>query len=117
MHTTLGEENSVKDIQAGLVVIGQNWRVADSIDTQKKTLEYFGFQTPDPLFIGWQYTRDSNEESPESYRNAPDTFEQSWNMKLFRWEKKKGTELSTDKKPNESKFLVFKDFLNEIKNL
>jgi multimeric flavodoxin WrbA len=117
MHTTLGEENSVKDIQAGLVVIGQNWRVADSIDTQKKTLEFFGFQIPDPLFIGWQYTRDLNDESPESYRNAPDTFEQSWNMKLLRWEKKKGTELSTDKKPNESQFFTFKDFLNELKNL
>jgi len=117
MHTTLGEDNSVKDIQAGLVVIGQNWRVLDSLETQKKTLEYFGFQTPDPLFIGWQYTRDVDDESKESYKNAPNTFEQAWNMKLFRWEKPKGTELSSEKDVKESQFLTFNDFLGKIKSL
>jgi multimeric flavodoxin WrbA len=116
-HTTLGESNLLKDKEAGVIAVGHNWNGKESVKLEKDVLGFFGFQTPDPLFIGWQYTRDSNEESPEAYRNAPDTFEQSWNMKLFRWEKKKGTELSTDKKPNESKFLVFKDFLNEIKNL
>jgi multimeric flavodoxin WrbA len=116
MHTSLGEENSVKDIQAGLVIIGQNWKVEESLLTQKKVLEFYGFKTPDSLFIGWQYTRDSNDETQESYRNAVDTFEQAWNIKLFNWEKPKGTELSIEKS-NESHFVTFKDFLNEIKNL
>jgi hypothetical protein len=116
MHTSLGEENSVKDIQAGLVIIGQNWKVEESLVTQKKVLEFYGFKTPDSLFIGWQYTRDSNDETQESYRNAVDTFEQAWNIKLFNWEKPKGTELSIEKS-NESHFVTFKDFLHEIKNL
>lgn len=117
MHTSLGEENSVAKIQAGLVIIGQNWKVEESLNTQKKVLEFFGFQTPDPLFIGWQYTRDSNDETQESYRNAVDTFEQAWNMKLFHWEKPKGTELSTEKANESHQFVTFKDFLREIKNL
>ena len=99
-----------------LVIIGQNWKVEESITTQKKVLEFFGFQTPDPLFIGWQYTRDSNDETQESYKNAVDTFEQAWNMQIFKWEKPEGTELSIEKS-NESNFVTFKDFLNEVKNI
>ena len=61
--------------------------------------------------MGWQYTRDANEESPESYRDAVDTFEIAWNTPLFHWEKEKGTELSTDVKPNESEsFRTFSEF-------
>lgn len=118
MHTTLGEKSTVEGIKAGLVVIGQNWRVDDSLETQRKVLDFFGFDTSDELFIGWQYTRDANEESPESYRNAPDTFEISWNMPLYHWEKPEGSELSNEKSPNEAQtFKTFKDFLNEIRTI
>jgi len=116
MHTTLGEKNTVENIQAGLVVIGQNWKVNESLETQKKVLEFFGFQVPEELFIGWQYTRDVNDESPQSYKNAPETFEISWNMPLFRWEKKKGTELEVEKNENET-FRTFAEFISEIKKL
>lgn len=105
MHTTMGEENSVAKIQTGLVLIGQNWRVSEALDLQKQVLGFFGFQTPEQLFMGWQYTRDVLDESPESYKNAPGTFEQSWNMKIFRWEKEGS---------NESKFYTFKEFLAEV---
>jgi|688.fasta_scaffold16235_16 multimeric flavodoxin WrbA len=119
MHTTLGEKNTVSDIQAGLVVIGQNWNVNHSLTIQKKVLEYFGFQVPEGLFMGWQYTRDENDENPESYRNAPNTFENSWGIPLYRWEKKESDKLSTEKEPNESEkvFYTFKEYLNEIKNI
>ena len=118
MHSTLGEKSTIDNIMAGLVVIGQNWQVDQSLTTQKKVLEFFGFQVPDELFMGWQYTRDSNEESPESYRDAVDTFEVAWNTPLFHWEKENGTELSTDEKPNESQtFRTFNEFVNEVKKI
>jgi multimeric flavodoxin WrbA len=116
MHTTLGEKSTVSGIQAGLIVIGQNWRVEDSITTQKKVLEFFGFDTPDELFIGWQYTRDANDESPQSYKNAPETFEIAWNMPLYHWEKEEGTELSVEKNESQS-FRTFNEFIAEINKL
>ena len=116
MHTTLGEKNTVEGIQAGLIVIGQNWKVEESLDTQKKVLEFFGFDVPEELFIGWQYTRDANDESPESYKNAPDTFEISWNMPLYHWEKEEGTELSVEKNESET-FKTFNEFISKIKKL
>lgn len=108
MHASMGEKNSVEKIQAGLVLIGQNWRVQESLELQRKVLEFFGFLVPEELYIGWQYTRDVYDESPQSYKNAPDTFEQAWNMPIFKWQKEE---------PNESKFLTFRDFLNEIAKL
>ena len=116
MHSTLGEKSTVEEIKAGLVVIGQNWQVQQSIDTQKKVLSFFGFQTPESLFMGWQYTRDENDESPDSYKEAPEVFEIVWDTPLVHWEKPKGTELSTDEPPNESEtFPTFIDFISETK--
>jgi hypothetical protein len=68
--------------------------------------------------MGWQYTRDLNDESQESYRNAVDTFEVAWNTPIFHWEKEKGTELSNDEKPNESQsFITFEEFRNNPNDL
>lgn len=118
MHSTLGEKSTIDNIMAGLVVIGQNWQVDQSLTTQRKVLEFFGFQVSEELYMGWQYTRDVNDESPEAYRDAVDTFEIAWNTPLFHWEKEKGTELSTDEKPNESQtFRTFNEFVNEIKSI
>lgn len=120
MHTTLGEENSIKDISAGMVLIGQNWRVQESLDLQRKVLELFGFKIDERLFMGWQYTRDMNDESQKSYQNAPDTFEQSWGIPLFHWEKKPGTELSSQKpisESNRSFTISFDEFLKKIEGL
>ena len=116
MHSTLGEKSTISGIQAGLIVIGQNWRVSDSIETQRKVLEFFGFDTPEELFIGWQYTRDMNDENPASYKNAPDTFEIAWNMPLYHWEKEEGTELEVEKNESQS-FRTFNEFLAEINKL
>lgn len=35
-HSTLGEENIVKNIEAGIIVVGQNWRGAQVVTLQKK---------------------------------------------------------------------------------
>lgn len=111
-HTTMGEKNSVSEIQAGMILIGQNWRVAETLDVQKQVLDFFGFKTSDELFLGWQYTRDVYDESEASYKNAPDTFSQAWNVPIYKWDK-------NQKEENQSErvFYTFKEFLNEISKI
>jgi multimeric flavodoxin WrbA len=119
LHTTLGEKNHIKNIKAGLVLIGQNWRVKESLELQKSVLEFFGFDVRDEIFIGWQYTRETLDETSESYKNAPGFFEKSWNMVLQKWKKKESEKLSSEKKVSESKRNVdnFSLFLERIKSL
>lgn len=74
MHTTLGEENIVSEIDAGCVVIGQNWNGENVVETQRKVYEFYGFNTPDELFVQWQYTQDEEDETQESYEKAPSSF-------------------------------------------
>jgi len=82
MHTALGEPSTIKGKKAGLVLIGHNWAVSDSLKLQQKVLDSFGFETPSDLFIGWQFTRDENDENLKSYVQDPNTFQSSWNMEL-----------------------------------
>lgn len=83
MHSTLGEPSTTSGKKAGFVLIGQNWRVKETLDVQKQVLDFYGFETPTNLFMGWQFTRDSNDESTTSYQAAPQTFDFSWNMELY----------------------------------
>lgn len=73
-HSSLGEENILKKISAGLICVGHNWNVKNVVDLQKNVLEYFGFDVSENLFLGWQYTENSNDESLESYENAYEKF-------------------------------------------
>jgi hypothetical protein len=82
-HSTLGEENIVKNIDAGFIGIGHNWNDPTVVDTQKQVLKFFGFKTPDPLYFCWQYTTNANDESKEGYKQDPKIFEQVFNFKLF----------------------------------
>jgi multimeric flavodoxin WrbA len=118
MHTTLGEKNSIENIQAGLVLIGQNWRVSESLELQKKVLEFFGFNMNDDLFIGWQYTRDKMDESKNSYKNATETFETAFNVRLYHWTKKEKEKLSSETVSESHKHLdSFESFLEKIRSL
>lgn len=120
MHTTLGEENSIANIYAGMILIGQNWRVQESLDLQKQVLSLFGFKQDDNLYIGWQYTRDSADESPGSYKDAPNAFEESWGVPVYKWEKEEGTELGVEKESqtsNESYVHSFSSFLEKVKQI
>jgi multimeric flavodoxin WrbA len=76
--TTLGEKSIVTDIDAGLILIGQNWNGKDVLDTQKQVLEFFGFKTPKEMFWNWQYTQNSTLETKESYKKAYTTFEKQF---------------------------------------
>jgi multimeric flavodoxin WrbA len=80
-HTTLQEDNVVKDIATGFICIGQNWNGEVVVETQKKVHEFFGFQTPKELYWNWQYTKDSEDESEESYVNSIVKFKKDFNIK------------------------------------
>lgn len=80
--TTLEEDNILKDIEAGCVVIGQNWNEEEVMRTQKQVYEFYGFQVPSELSFNWQYTRDFMDETQESYKAAPAAFEMTFRMAL-----------------------------------
>jgi hypothetical protein len=65
---TLGERNIVKDIESGFIFIGHNWNVNNVVKTQKQVHQFYGFTPVDPLYFGWQFTEDVNDESKEGYR-------------------------------------------------
>lgn len=73
-HASLGEDNLLKNIDAGLVCTGHNWNLWLVKIIQKKVLDFFGFRTRWGLIIGWQYTFNPFNESLESYKKAKDRF-------------------------------------------
>ena len=75
--TTLGESRipQLKNLEAGMVLFGQNWNDALVLKTQRQNFEWFGWKTPEPLSFYWQFTRDADDESPESYLGAVEEFD------------------------------------------
>lgn len=73
-HSTLGEENIIRDKEAGFICIGQNWNGMNVVGIQKKVLNFYGFNTPDNLFWNWQYTDNAKDETEQSYKKAYGTF-------------------------------------------
>ena len=70
--STLGEAPipQLKELEAGIVLFGQNWNDAQVLKTQKQNFRWFGWKTPAALSFTWQFTMDAEEESPESYLDA-----------------------------------------------
>ena len=73
-HTNLGESNLVKNIETGFICVGQNWNGEVVSETQKKVHEFYGFKPNNNLYWNWQYTKDVNDESQESYKKAYSKF-------------------------------------------
>jgi multimeric flavodoxin WrbA len=73
-RTTLQESNIIKDIEAGLVFVGQNWNGQSVLETQMQVLKFFGFKVPRELCWHWQYTKNVKDETKESYADAWLTF-------------------------------------------
>jgi len=75
--TSLGEAPipQLKKLEAGIVLFGHNWNDEQVLRTQKQNFKWFGWKTPAALSFNWQYTRDAEEESPESYLGAIEEFE------------------------------------------
>jgi len=82
-QSTLGEKNLLENVDTGFVGIGHNWNDQVVVDTQKKVLEFFGFNAPDVLSFCWQYTTNATDESKEGYKKDPKTFEDVFKFKLF----------------------------------
>lgn len=79
-HSTLGEENIIKNIEAGLIVVGQNWNGSAALETQKKVLEFYGFRIVEELFWNWQFTQNTEEENDSSYKEAALEFKSTFNI-------------------------------------
>jgi multimeric flavodoxin WrbA len=80
-HTTLGEENILKNKETGVVVIGQNWNGANAVDLEKDVLKFFGFKTPNALSFNWQFLNNPKDESQKSYKEAYSAFIKDFNFK------------------------------------
>ena len=70
--SSLGEKPipQLKKLEAGIVLFGHNWNDEQVLKTQKQNFEWFGWKAPEALSFNWQYTKDADEESPESYSDA-----------------------------------------------
>ena len=69
-HSTLGEENIIKNIDGGIVIIGQNYHGKNVLSTQKSVLQFYGFKVPESLSSNWQYTSNALDETGKSYKLA-----------------------------------------------
>lgn len=81
-HTTLKENNIIENIDAGIIITGQNWNGEEVLKTQKQVLKFYGFKVPSELSWFWQYTSDELDETKESYINSPKKFEQIFKIKI-----------------------------------
>jgi multimeric flavodoxin WrbA len=69
-HTTLGEDNLLKNKEVGIVATGQNWNGENAVQLEKEVLAYFGFKTPEVLSFNWQFLDNPKDESAEKYRDS-----------------------------------------------
>jgi multimeric flavodoxin WrbA len=117
-YTTYNGPNTIKNKKAGMILLGQNWRVQESLEVQQQVLEFFGFQTPEELFMGWQFTRDVMDEEQKSYQEAQNTFEQSWGVEIPNQEetieKEGGLVKESDHRIKSVKVSNFSDYLSKL---
>lgn len=79
-HTTLEEDNIIKDIDAGFICTGQNWNGPETVDLQKQVHKFYGFKTPNQLYWNWQYTEDALDETQESYKKSASEFKKTFKL-------------------------------------
>jgi len=77
---SLGEDNVISDIDAGVILIGHNWNGHNVLRTQKQVLKFYGFKVPHELSWNWQYTKNELDESLEGYKQDPKVFEKVFNI-------------------------------------
>jgi len=76
-HTCFGEENILKNICAGIIVIGHNWNGEKVLETQKKVLDFFGFKAEKKISWNWQFTKNQKDESNKTYIKAAKEFRET----------------------------------------
>ena len=77
-RSTLEGGNLVGNIDAGVILVGQNWNGKDVIRIQRGVFESFGFKVVEKLCWNWQYTKDAYDEKDESYIKAAKLFEKTF---------------------------------------
>jgi multimeric flavodoxin WrbA len=82
-HTTLGESNLIKNIQSGMISVGQNYNGEKVVALQKKIHEFYGFDVNNKFYWNWQYTDDVYDESQKSYKAAFPAFTKDFDLKDF----------------------------------
>lgn len=80
-HRSYNESNILKKIKCGIIASGHNWNGKQVVKTQKEALSYFGFDVKDELCWDWSYTKDSSDESLESYNKANEKFDKLFKIK------------------------------------
>lgn len=80
-QSTLGEDNIVKNIEAGIIAMGHNWNNEQVVQTQTEVLQSFGFAVPKQLCRWWTDT-DMNNESQQWYQDATKKFEEEFGFIL-----------------------------------
>ncbi len=73
-HATLGEDNILKNVKAGIVIIGHNFNGNDILDTQRQVLKFFGFNVQNNLCWNHQHTNKTSDESQASYKKSSLSF-------------------------------------------
>jgi len=68
IHSTLREKNPVKDKEAGVIVMGHNWKGLEVLENEVSVLKYFGFKTPKQLSFNRQWTNDPTDETNSGYK-------------------------------------------------
>lgn len=80
-QSTLGEDNIVANIEAGIIAMGHNWNNEQVVQTQTEVLQSFGFVVPKQLCRWWTDT-DMNNESQQWYQDATKKFEEEFGFIL-----------------------------------
>lgn len=77
-HSTLWESNILNKIDAWIIIINQNWKWQEVLETQKKVLDFYWFNLVDDLSWNWQYSNDLDDERNETYIKAYIDFEKTF---------------------------------------
>ena len=73
-HATLGESNLIEGVESGFICVGQNWNGEVVTETQKQVHKFYGFTPNNDLYWNWQYTKDVNDETQQSYKKSHKKF-------------------------------------------
>lgn len=79
-HSSLGESNIVKNIDAGIILIGHNWNGKQILSTQKNVLDFYGFKVRNELCWNWQWTNNPKDETLDGYKKDIEKFEKDFNI-------------------------------------
>jgi multimeric flavodoxin WrbA len=73
-HSTLGEDNILKNIKCGIIISGHNFNGMSVLENQRQVLRFYGFDVQNQLCWNYQFTDNFLDESNKSYKNSSVNF-------------------------------------------